>query len=117
MREADINTFRGSASIDVCDEHGREASSASLEFLGGALGGATRDSDGSAVHVHLAVADAVEPGPGEGVFASGDAVRNGEVERVGIGDVGTAGHVAIDIGGAATLEGLDDLPLGGLGGL
>lgn len=41
LREADIDTFLGSAAIDVCDEHGREASSAFLEFVGRALGGAT----------------------------------------------------------------------------
>ena len=117
LREADIDAFLGGAAVDVCDEHGWEARRAFLEFLGGALGGATRDSDGGAVHVHLAVADTVEPGPGEGVFASLDSLWDFEVESVGIGGVRAAGHVAVDIGRAATLERLDDLPLRGLGGL
>jgi hypothetical protein len=44
---------------------------------------------------NLAVADTVEPGPGEGVFASLDSLWDFEVESVGIGPltfVGSATH-------------------------
>lgn len=93
--EHEISRFGCSAAsawgADVGDEHGRERGalvnrearglswgidaersdglSFSVAFLG-----AAGDGDGGAVHVHLAVADLVEPGPGEGVLARGNAL-------------------------------------------
>jgi hypothetical protein len=51
--------------------------------------------------VHLAVADTVEPGPGEGVFASLDSLWDFEVESVG-----TPMFVA-NVNGCTTKESVD----------
>lgn len=113
--EADVLALGGGAAVDVGNEHVGEAGSA----LGGRAlgGGAALDSDGRAVHVHLAVSDAVEPGPGEGVLAGLDALGDGVLEGSSPGAVGVLGKVAVDVGGTSTLDGLDDHPLGVLGGL
>jgi hypothetical protein len=76
--------------------------------LVGALGRTAGDGNWGAVHVHLAVADSVEPSPSQSVLSSGDAFGHLEAE------IGVAIRVQ---GGAAALEGLDHLPRGGLGGL
>ena len=49
---------------------------------------ATGDGDRSAVHVHLAVADLVEPSPGQGVFPSVNALGDAVLESAGTAAVG-----------------------------
>lgn len=89
---------------------------------------ATGDRNGSAVHVHLAVADLVEPGPGESSLTGLELL--GDLDRVLLDTVvaalarallavraairvGAGGRdVAGSRGGAATDHGVDDLPLG-----
>lgn len=76
-----------------------------------AFGGATGDGDGRAVHVHLRVADAVEPRPGEHVVAGLDAGWNDELVCAGTAAVGIVADIAgCRFGGTATLDGVDDLP-------
>lgn len=83
--------------------------------------------------VEFAVADCVEPGPGEGGVAALDAFRDGEVEgvdavdaigfwvgaiqgagvgtfRAGVGSVKVPGGV----GGTATEDAVDDVPVAGV---
>ena len=55
--------------------------------------GAVVDGNGRAVHVHLAVADEVEPRPREQGFAGGRGRRDGEVIRV---DERAAAHDRLD---------------------
>ena len=116
---------------DVGDEHcweGRRVTPrkfrdrCKVRFVEGdvvALAGAAGDFDGGAVHVHLPVADFVEPGPGEGVCARLDALGDGKAVRIRIR--GRSGVVGSDVagdafGGAAALDGVDDHPGGALGG-
>ena len=115
---------------DVGDEHGRERRRVAarqvrdscevgfVEGLVGALVGAAGDFDGGAVHVHFAVADFVEPGPGQGVCAWLDARGDGKAVCIRVrGRGGVVGSdVAGDIfGGAAAFDGVDDHPGGALG--
>lgn len=115
--EAEVLGLGSGAAVDVGDEHAGEIAAALLNgsLLFGALGGATLDGDGSAVHVHLTVTDAVEPGPGHGVLATADAIGDGEVEVSGDLVGLTAREVTLRVDGAATLNGLDDHPVGVLG--
>lgn len=118
--EADVDALLGGAAVDVGDEHGGEVGRALLDvalLLNIALGGAAAlDGDGGTVHVHLTVADAVEPGPGEGVLAFFDTLGNLVGQRA-FGAGAALGEVAVHVRGAATLDRLDDHPLGVLGGL
>lgn len=67
------------------------------------------DGDGSAVHVHFAIADLVEPGPGQGVVrAGGNGVGDREGEFVGSEAERVGAHVAGVGGRTASLDGLDD---------
>lgn len=84
---------RSATGADIGDEHVREGShgfgalgsGCSVDVASAVVGeafktlGAAGDGDGGAVHVHFAVADLVEPGPGEGVFTRGNHGRDGEV--------------------------------------
>ena len=129
--EREIGRFSCSAAAargaDVGNKHGREGGALVDREAGGlrrgvdaesgdgfgvALLGAASDGDGGAVHVHLTVADLVEPGPGEGVLAWGDTFGDGELEFAGAGTVGVATNVAGCGGGTATDDRVDDLPLG-----
>jgi len=73
-----------------------------------AFGGSGGDGDGRAVHVHLAVTDLVEPGPGENGIASWD-VGDGE----GVCGWAVSGCVVASVTGdtldwAASFDGVDD---------
>jgi hypothetical protein len=111
--ELEVGGVGGAAAVaDVGDEHVREGVEKAR------VAGGAGDGDGSALHVHLTVADLVEPAPGENVLASGEILR--DVEAVLVGDIGlgVVTHVAGGVlGRAATLDGLDDLPDGILGGV
>lgn len=88
--ELDVFGVGGQAvgSWDVGDEHGGEGGCLSagkvrdgevgLVERSVSLAGSARDFDRCAVHVHLTVADLVEPGPREGVCSWSDACRNGK---------------------------------------
>ena len=118
----------GVARGDVGDEHIREAGGvAHGKSLGRrgedlasrnlvALLGASSHRDGSAVHVHFAVANLIEPGPSEDVVAGGDALGDAEVESAGAGAVRVFGQVAGGVDGAAAFDGVDDHPVRGFGG-
>lgn len=116
MRKADIDALLGGAAVDVGNEHGREVGGALLNNWGSldlnrTLGRAAGDRDGSAVHIHFAVTDAIEPGPSECVLARLDAFRNGEAELVRIFHACTSRQVSIHVGRASTFKRLDDFPL------
>ena len=88
----DVGALRRAAVIaDVGDEHVGVA----REVVGATAG----DGDRGAVHVHLAVAGVVEPGPGEDGIAGFGVGGDGEVE----------GLVAARLVDAAALDRLDDL--------
>jgi len=70
--------------------------------------GATADIDVGAVHVHLPVADLVEPSPSQSKLTGGKLGGNSEWELAGT--VGTVGKVASSRSWAAALERVDDLP-------
>ena len=116
--ETKVDAVGSGATVDIGDEHaGQVGTLLERGGLFGTLGGTTLDSDGSAVHVHLTVTNAVEPGPGQGVLAGLDTVRDGEVE-VGGDLVGLAAtDVTLSVDRATTFERLDDHPVGVLGGL
>lgn len=110
--EFEISAFRGGAgAADVGGEHIWE----SVE--GGLIPTVTRDGDGSAVHVHLAVANLVEPGPGEGGLAGWEIVRDLESKLSGAVAVWIGGKVARGVGGAASDDGVDDFERALLGGI
>lgn len=104
--ELDVGALGGGTAVaDVGLEHvgqGREGA-------GRARG--TGDSDRCAVHVHLAIADLVEPGPGEHVLAGGQVLGDVEAVLEGHLQVGVVAQVARSVlGRAAALDGLNDLP-------
>ena len=93
------------AILDVGNEHVWEA----VEEAGIALGAG--NSEGSTVHVHLTVTDLVEPSPGKSVLAGGHILGDGELILVRNSGVGRVAEVTSGVlGGAAALNGLDDLP-------
>lgn len=102
LRKANIDTLLSGAAIDIGDKHGWVVGRALLDRLdaGVSLGRATLHVDGGTVHVHLAVADPIEPGPGEGVFARFEALRYGEIETGPI----VFRKISLDIGWASTLK-------------
>jgi len=119
-------TCSSAARANVGDEHiwkGIEGSLVALHelcdvachevFVFTALGGSRSDGDGSAIHVHLAIADFVEPGPSEDGSASWEI--GGNSERVGVGvDFRSAlcRIIANNVfPGAAAFDGMDDLEL------
>lgn len=112
---------------EVGNEHGRKG----LETRG--VVGTTLDVDGGAVHVHLTVADRVEPGPSKSGLTGFDALWDGEAESVdtvvAVGlcvaalpraTVATTwtlvaiGEVTPGVGGAATLDGVEHPPAVGV---
>jgi hypothetical protein len=122
LREENVGVLRGLDIVDtrqVGDEEGREDTVAR----------ATRDVDVDAVLVHLAVAPGVEPSPRKDGVAGLDTLRHRDVPRVhtialvgrsaSLGSVGVALavciEVALGVGRAATLDGVDDAPAGGVG--
>jgi hypothetical protein len=108
-----VGTGVGVGHVGALDGGTVEAGDVGNEHVGEAVErdgtGAARDLNGGAVHVHLAVADLVEPRPGEVVLASRDV---GDLNAV----LGQREHVVIGLDvarlrsvRAAALEGLDDL--------
>ena len=113
------------AGWDVCDEHGWERRRvAARELRHGKLGlveigvsfaGSAGDLDGCAVHVHLTVADLVEPGPCERVCPRSDTLRDRIVVRVRVWSVGILSKITRSIFRRATaLDRVDDHPFGAL---
>ena len=111
--ELNIGAFGGAALVaNVGDEHVGQSGQSARATLGAGNG------DRGAVHVHLAVADLVEPSPGQRVLTSRQVFGNGEVVGIGSSSVGIVADVASGVlGRAATLNGVDDLPDGVLVGL
>lgn len=134
VREDEISAIGGAATVsNIGDEHLGEISW--KRALGGVGAGVSvplfdlllnlevtrvsrtllcgSDSDGSAVHVHLAIALIVEPGPGESVGPRVNGVGNGVredssiSERVGIGIF----EVTAVVGRTATNDRVDDDPV------
>ena len=73
-----ITTLDGLALIlgcDVVDSHVGERAE------GGISTATTGDGERSAVHVHLAITNLVEPGPREGIVASWNVRRNWNIVR------------------------------------
>lgn len=107
VRKFDTHTVNGRAvgGGNVGDKHGRKVRSCPLGelrdaiFLGLVAGGltlrsTTSDFDGSAVHVHLAVPDLVEPGPGECVRTRSDALRDSVLIFVGASTIWVLREIA-----------------------
>lgn len=100
--ESEIRSLLGGAAVvDVGDEEGG-ARAQGGNTLVVSLGGASSDGDGGAVHVHLAVANLVEPGPGEDDIARGGVRGDGEVE-VGGTRGGAVANVRVNDGPRAAL--------------
>jgi hypothetical protein len=100
LGEEHIVQLEGAAAVaNVGDKHGRKAAEVALGR------GASSDGDGSAVHVHLTVANVVEPGPGEDGIA-GRSIR-GDSEGVGaLAGGGAVSDVRVDdVPGAASVVG------------
>ena len=81
------------------------------------LVGSACDFDQCAVHVHLTIADLVEPGPRESVGPRSDACRDRITVRIRVGRGG--GIVCSDVTsdvfrGTASLDRVDDHPFGAL---
>ena len=110
--ELEVGALGGRASVvDVGSEHVGELVDEALAAAGAS------DSDGGAVHVHLTVADLVEPSPGKSVLAGSQVGGDLEVVGEGDGSLGVVTDVAGSVTGrAATLNGVDDLPDGVAGG-
>lgn len=137
VRELDVLALDGSASVgNIGNED-----AGTVRKLGGWCGtGSLIDGNGSAVHVHLAIADLVEPGPGEQRISSwgiaGDvqveflAAAQGAATDVGVdnrpcaalivGESSLAGSPVVgcstldrEVGRAASIPGDDGFPFGG----
>lgn len=102
LGEANVDALFGGAAIDIGDKHGWVVGRALLDRLdtGVSLARTPLHVDGGTVHVHLAVADTIEPGPSEGVFAILDALRDGEVETGRV----VFRKITIDVGWTSTLN-------------
>lgn len=115
-----VDGVGGAAVADVGLEHvgevgtlGERGQAALVDGGGGSIALlVSGDSDGSTVHVHLTVTSAVEPSPSKSIFTSGDAVGDLELEVGGAFIIGVVAEVAVEVGWAATNDGVDDLPLG-----
>lgn len=82
-----------------------------LIFRLSSLGVATGEGHRSAVHVHLAVSNLVEPGPGEDSVSGWKTSWDGEMEGIWNDLASTVTVVTGDANHrAATLDGVDDLP-------
>jgi hypothetical protein len=108
--ELEVATFGDAAGglRDMRNEHVGEA-------VGADASGATSNLNGGTVHVHLTVAQSVEPSPGKSVRAHWQ-VWDLNLVALGKRQLGVTGlNVAsLVLGWAATLNGLDDLPAGAL---
>jgi hypothetical protein len=113
-RELDVGGLgRLAGAANVGSEHGRAAREGDRSL---ALGGATGNVDGGTVHVHLAVANLVEPGPGEDGLAGGGVGGDGEVEAALALD-GAVANVGVDGSeGGALVVGEGDLAAAALVG-
>jgi hypothetical protein len=119
LREENVRLRSGDNAVDACqvgDEERREDTVAR----------AASDVDVDAVLVHLAVADSVEPGPRQDGVARLDTLGHGDVPRVhtvalivGFASDGREGseEVTLGVGRAATLDRVDDVPAGRVGGV
>jgi len=105
--ELDVDALLGGAGAargDVGNQHVGQRSQGGLATLG------TRDLDGRAVHVELAVTDLVHPGPGESGLAVGDVGGDLELVLIRGGGGGVVASVTGGVAGrAATLDRVDDL--------
>lgn len=112
----------GAAVADIGAEHVWKRShqgahgSSLLEDIDGPSLRRSRHADGRAVHVHLAIADLVEPRPGERVILPrGHGVGDREGELVGAEAEGVGAYVAGVGGGAAAFDGFNDFEDGVFG--
>jgi hypothetical protein len=87
-----------------------------LFVFGAALAGGGSEGDWSTVHVHFAVADFVEPGPGESGSASREGGRDSEGVDIRIYLSGASIVIArYAFSRATALDGVDDFPYAVLG--
>jgi hypothetical protein len=96
----------GTLALDVGNSHVGECVEA------GSVVRAAGDGDGGAVHVHLAVADFVEPGPCHGHLAVGKLLGNCEGELTGSALAAVFLQVCAGRGRAASLDAVNDFPHG-----
>ena len=75
-----------------------------------AFAGGRRDGDRSAVHVHLAIADLVEPCPRESVLAWIDAFWDGKLELGSTITIWVFWKIASRVDRTSTQDRVDDLP-------
>jgi hypothetical protein len=119
--ESVVGTFGGCAGSDtgqVGDIHVREARLTADNRVGiVTLLLRSSDSGGTTIHIHLTVANLVEPSPGDGVFTGGDTFRNGILELRGTSAGGVVAKVTSSTRRTSTFDGLDDHPFGVLGRL
>lgn len=118
VREADVDVLWGRAAIDIGHEHRREAVTFGERF--GArlvtLLATSGHSDRSTVHVHLAVANSVEPCPCQGILACSNAVWDTELESVGNrSSCAAIIKVSGSVDRASTLNRMDNHPFRVLG--
>lgn len=116
VREQRVNTFFGVASsvtgIEIGNKHIGQAIHEALSA------GRSGNSERSAVHVHLSVANLVEPSPGKSVVTSRKFLGDIKVVCERAGAIGICREVPWSVfGRAATFNGFDYLPNGVLGGL
>ena len=103
--------LRGASITDVGNEH------VGKRLVVGLAATSTSERDGGAVHVKLAVANLVEPGPGDRAIPSRDIGRDREAIVKRHLEVRVVAQVARRIPRrAATFNGVDDLPDAVLGG-
>lgn len=116
VRELKVSTVRGLAGVAAAENIGLEHFGERVqEILGATRAG---DRQGSTVHVHLTVANLVEPSPGKSVVTSRQLLGDGEVICVRVDGVSVVTHVAgLVLCRAATLDGLDNSPYRVLVGL
>ena len=114
--EFEVAGFFGAAAVaDVGDEHWRERGGALCEAGGFcvrfSLLATARDGDGGAVHVHLSIADLVEPRPRERVVTGCDAFGDRKLKLTGSVAVWILGKISSDARWATAFDRVDDLPL------
>lgn len=79
--------------------------------------GPAGDGHRSAIHVHFAVADLVEPRPCQAVVSRSNAFGNRVLEFCGTGASGVFSNISGSTGWAAADDGVDDHPFRVFGGL
>lgn len=95
---------------DVGDEHVWERSVSLGESFLVSLLRSTSDCDGSAIHVHFAVANLIEPCPCKSVVPRGDALRDGVLEFCSALAIRITVLIARCAGRTAADNGVDDHP-------